>query len=327
PVIADAGRVQQRLNELLRLNEATWRQVLFTGQAQLAGTIFALRDNGGQLDEVHALLKGAAAVPGDIPAERLQAALDEELEDHFSRWDRDRNGPEGGRGITNPWKNKLGSQVEAWYAMERARAEHQRVLQYEQDLDTVNARIRELTEAMAADEAFLKEGRGLRQGLGRRGELEQKVQRLVTEERNLTDIATAWSAAPGVMQAKEAEMQRLEATLKELWLELEHARKRAAAADLRKGHQRLVAAKEALEAANRKLKETPAVDLDLLQDLEKLERTLGELHIKVEARRLAAELESDGARTVTVQRGAGEAETIELAPGQPWTGEAAGRLV
>ena len=42
---------------------------------------------------------------------------------------------------------------------------------------------------------------------------------------------------------------------------------------------------------------TPAVDLDLLQDLEKLERTLGELH-QVEARRLAAELESD-ARTVT----------------------------
>ena len=327
PVIADAGRVQQRLNELLRLNEATWRQVLFTGQAQLAGTISALRDNGGQLDEVHALLKGAAAVPGDIPAERLQAALDEELEDHFSRWDRDRNGPEGGRGITNPWKNKLGRQVEAWYTMERARAEHQRVLQYEQDLDAVNARIRELTEAMAADAAFVQEGKGLRQGLGRRGELEQKVQRLVADERNLTDIATAWPAAAGVMQAKEAEMQRLEATLKELGKELEHARKRAAAADLRKGHQRLVAAKEALEAANRKLAETPAVDLDLLQDLEKLERTLGELHIKVEARRLAAELESDGARTVTVQRGAGEAETIELAPGQPWTGEAAGRLV
>ena len=35
----------------------------------------------------------------------------------------------------------------------------------------------------------------------------------MTDERNLTDIAAAWSAAPGVIAAKEAGHKRLEATL------------------------------------------------------------------------------------------------------------------
>ena len=42
------------------------------------------------------------------------------------------NGPENGRGITNPWMNKIGPQLAAYYAMETIRKELIAVVVYEQ---------------------------------------------------------------------------------------------------------------------------------------------------------------------------------------------------
>lgn len=80
--LANSDAVQVELQRLLRLNVATWGEVLFTKQAQLARTVAQLAVNGGSLDDVHALMKGAAAIPGDIPAERLLNTLEERIADH-----------------------------------------------------------------------------------------------------------------------------------------------------------------------------------------------------------------------------------------------------
>ncbi len=120
--LADPATVQKQLQDLLRLNEATWKQILFTGQAQLANTVTMLQEEGSGLDDVHGLLAGAAAIPGDIAPEKLKEAISERIAEHFSRWDIGTNGPEGGRGIGNAWKNRLGPVVAAYYTQESLRA-------------------------------------------------------------------------------------------------------------------------------------------------------------------------------------------------------------
>lgn len=324
--IADPEKVQEKLNALLRLNEATWRQVLFTGQAQLAATVQELAANGAALDDVHTLLKGAAAIPGDIAPEKLSSALDERTEAHFSRWDVQTNGPEAGRGITNPWRNKLGPIVEAYYAKEALRAQHDNVVRYEHELDAVNARLGEGQEALKKDEAFIREGKGLRQGLSKRGALEEKVSRLTNEEKALMAIVAAWPGADNVIEAKDKEHTRHGNSLTRLETELADARKHAAAEALRQGHLRLTAAKVAWDEANQKLTNTRAVDLLALKKLKQLEQQIEALRIQIAAQKLAAKLEASGERTVTLQRGAEASESIVLGPSKPWEGEAAGRF-
>ncbi|MCO8123306.1 hypothetical protein NHH03_16270 [Stieleria sp. TO1_6] len=73
-------------------------------------------------------MAGAAAIPGDISAEKLDAAIEEKIDQHFGRWDVSANGPGKGRGIADPWSKGIGPLLLAHYAQETSRAEFDQVI-------------------------------------------------------------------------------------------------------------------------------------------------------------------------------------------------------
>jgi len=324
--MADHTSVQQRLRTLLRLNEATWKWVLFTGQAQLARTLEHLAKEAATLEDVHGLLQGAAAIPGDIPADRLRGVLDERITAHYSNWDRVVNAPRDGRGIANPWKIKVGPVLAAYYAKENIQVELERVVAHERSVDTVNERCASLAATFQKAEPFITEGRSLRNGLSSRIGLEEKVQRLTNTVQQLMAIVTAWPGATQVIAAKGEELERSATDLDKLQDELDIARKQAQAQHLRDGYRRITEARAAWQEASSKLAALPAVDPQALQELKNLEQRMAELQIQVEAQKLVARLECSGARMVTVQSGTDAPASIALSPGQPWQADAAGRF-
>jgi exonuclease SbcC len=326
PAVADADGVQEKLAELLRLNEATWRHVLFTNQAELAQTVDALRHGASSLDDVHGLLAGAAVIPGDIPADRLLGTVVQRVDSHFGRWDAQINGPTAGRGINNPWRNGAGPVLEAYYGQEGVRSVLEGVVRHEKELDAVHNRIRALSTRLANDAEFVKQGKLLRHGLSQRGMLEEKIARLSTEETNLMSIMTAWPGADQVIKAREDEQTRLGESLQRLDAEIGNARKHAAAVTLRKGHQRLTDAQVALEESQRRLAAVKAVPVESLQELRQVEQRITQQNIQIAAQKLAAKIESVDLRTVTMPRGSEALETIPFRAGEKWEGEAAGRI-
>ena len=78
--IAEPGKVQEQLLALVHRNEATWRHVLFVGQAQLARTMQDLKDQSKEIDDIQPLIAGSAAISGDISPDKLAAAIDERIE-------------------------------------------------------------------------------------------------------------------------------------------------------------------------------------------------------------------------------------------------------
>ncbi|MDA0766199.1 MAG: AAA family ATPase [Verrucomicrobia bacterium] len=324
--IADPGKVQQQLLTLLRRNEATWRQVLFVGQTQLAGTVEELQRGSEEMDDLQSLLTGAAAIPGDVAPEKLAAAVDARVEGHFSRWDVDTAGPERGRGIEHPWANKVGPQLAAYYAMEEVRRDLGRVRRHEEEVDAVNAKIKTLAEGMAADQDFVAEGRKLREGLARRGGLEERCQRLSAEVKVLKEVMAAWPGAEQVVKGKEGELERVRKSLAAIGEELNNAKKRAQAEKLRQEHRQLVKAKEELATAVAALKESKAADPGLLAELKRLEPEIEGLRIQIAAQKLSATMESGRAVSVTVERGTEGPESVALAPAELWEGQAEGKF-
>lgn len=322
--ISDANKVHDQLHAFLRRNEATWRHVLFTSQAQLAATMEQLRANAEKVDEVQSLLAGPAAIPGDIAADKLAAALESRINQHFGRWDISSNGPEKGRGIENPWANGVGPLLNAYYSMARIRRTLDDVIQHEQAVDDINAQIHRISGEMASDEEFIRTGRTLRDGLGKRSGLEERCQRLTGELRLLKEIMTAWPGAATVMQGKEAELTSLARDFESVEAELQNARKRGQAEQLRVAHERLSKAKEEWQRAVAHLAESKAVAPELLKELKQLEPEIERLRIQIAAQKLTAKIESATSGTVTVQRGTGEAETISLSPVTLWESQADG---
>ncbi|MEN9974880.1 MAG: hypothetical protein RLZZ282_886 [Verrucomicrobiota bacterium] len=322
--IADPPKVQDQLNRLLRRNEATWRHVLFTGQAQLAATVDQLRASSGKLDEVQTLLAGPAAIPGDIPPEKLAAALKDRVTQHFGRWNLGTHGPEGGRGIDKPWEKQVGQLLESFYAMENVRRKLDDVIRHEKTVDDVNAKIHRLDGELAVDEDFVRNGRGLRDGLGKRAGLQEKGQRLTGELGHLREIMIAWPGADLVMQAKETERVGVARDLDSLEDELKNARKRGQAEQLRVAHGLLVTARANWKTAAEHLAKSKVVDPGLLTELKRLEKEIDKLRIHIAAQKLTARLESTAAISVKVQRGTEESEVLTLSPSNAWENQADG---
>ncbi len=322
--IADPAKVQSQLHSLLRRNEATWRHVLFTGQAQLAATMEQLRASSGRIDEVQSLLAGAAAIPGDIPPDKLTAALEDRIAHHFGRWDIGSHGPERGRGIENPWANGKGPLLAAYYAMETVRREMNDVIRHEEAVDAINARIHRIAEDMGTDEDFVRTGRSLRDGLGKRAGLEERCQRLTGELRLLKEIMVSWPGAAQVIQAKETELTGVTKDLESTETELKNARKRGQAEQMKAAHGRLAEAKAHWQRAADHLAKSKAVPAELLTELKRLEKEIDRLRINIAAQKLTAKLESAAPLSLKIQRGTGEPELLSLSPSDAWENQADG---
>ncbi len=324
--IADPGKVQETLLSLLRRNEATWRHILFTSQAQLARTIDELKSGSHGLDDVQSLLAGAAAIPGDIAPEKLIAALDDRLEAHYSRWDTSTHGPEKGRGIDQPWANRIGPVLASYYAMEQVRRELGKVVNYENEVDDVNGRIQRLKQEMAADEGVVTQGRGLRDGLAKREGLEERCKRLSGELQALKEIMITWPGAAQMIQSREGDLERGKKDLATLEEELKNSRKRVQAAELRQAHAALEAARKDWESAAGALAKSKSVDTGLLAELKSLEPEITRTRIQIAAQKLSARLECSKPVTVTVGRGTHAPETLTLSPADAWSGDAEGKF-
>ena len=322
--IADPAKVQAQLATLLRRNEATWRHVLFTSQAQLADTFEKLRASSGKIDDVQSLLAGPAAIPGDIPPDRLTAALDARVTQHFGRWDIQSNGPQSGRGIENPWANGVGLLLASWYAMSKISRDLDQVIRHEQSVDDINAKILSLVGDMSSDDDFVRTGRTLRDGLGKRAGLDERCQRLTGELRLLKDIMTAWPGAAQVIQGKETELTGVIKDLESLEAELLNARKRSHAEQTRVAHGLLTKAKEEWQRAANQLCESKAVPPELLAEIGKLEKEIDRLRIQIAAQKLTAKLESAASLSLKIQRGTGDPETVTIAPSETWEDQADG---
>ena len=324
--IADPGGVQERLSQLLLRNEATWRHVLFVNQAQLNRTIQELQENSAEIDDIQPLITGASAIPGDIAADKLAAAVDSRIDAHFSRWDRTAGDPEKGRGIDNPWANKVGPLLSAYYLKESTRRELGEVLGYEKQVDKFNSQIREREKLIEADREFVATGRSLRDGLAKREGLEEKIKRLQGERNTLKKVLVDWPGADQVIRNKQQEVERGTQGIDALNLELASAKKRESAEQLRKSHAQLVKAREKWEPAGEKLKGSKQIPPDSLEELKSLGRAVEELRIQIAAQKLSAKLESRASMSITVARGSEAPEVIELIPGKPWESQAEGKL-
>ena len=322
--IADHTEVQAKLCTLLKRSEATWQHVLFTSQAQLTETMEQLRVNAGEVDEVQSLLAGPAAIPRDIPPEKLSAAVEARINQHFGRWDRASQRPEQGRGIDRRWQNGVGTLLTAWYAQETVRRALDNVIQYENDVDGVNTQIHHVAEEMSGDDEFVRNGRSIRDGLGQRLGLDERCQRLTSELRVLREIMTAWPGAAQVIEAKVSELNGVIANLESVETELRNARRRSQSEQLNRTHDLLTKARETWKVAANLLAQSKSVAPEQLTELKRLEREIDSSRIQIAAQKLMVKLESTASRSVTVQRGTGEQEVVSLSPSATWESQSEG---
>jgi exonuclease SbcC len=328
-LIADPATVQARLGEILEHGEATFRHVLFTGQAELEQTLAAIKRNADQLRDVRDLLHAAAGAAADVDEQHLRRLLEERIDKAFSRWDDRRGRPErqGGQEKVGGerWKRAVGEILAAWYAWQDLEAERHEVLAIESEMDRLGLDLSQIEDRIRDRDAFVNRFGGLRSGLSERGELEERIKRLTQDVATLQAVFHGWPVAQAGIDAWSRARPDLIGQLTDLRQELGIARTRLAGMATIQAFERVEQARKTLADALAEAAKEPPLSEPMLCEIQRLERSISDAENRLAAKTLAWRLDAELECTAVVVPGERPPETVRV-DRHGSTGTAQGRV-
>jgi DNA repair exonuclease SbcCD ATPase subunit len=329
--IADPAAVQKRLGEMLVHGEATFRHVLFTGQAELERTFITIREKekAGELRDIGDMLQAAVDSSADVDEMALRRKLAEKIKAFFDRWDdaNSRPEPQNGKekGLPDPWKREVGEILAAWYAWKKLLAERDRILNMERQLDTISTNVAALEDEIRTLSTFIDRYGDLRQGLADRELLEERITRLKQAVADMAAAFTAWPQAQAAIDAWKQLRPNVEKQLQTVKQERVAAQARANGAALLQSFAAIKDARSEWDKAVAVANAHPHPGEDILREIHRLEAAITTAENKLAARSLSWRIESEEPATVVVERGSEPAETIPIGP-EPASGRATARV-
>ncbi|MFW5814600.1 MAG: AAA family ATPase [Spirochaetota bacterium] len=305
-----------RLAEALPVRSGTFATVFLVDQAQLDATLRLIDRDVESRDEIAALLRRTRSETGGVSVEAFRRALEDRMNDLLGRWDRERERPEGGRGIDRPWERGVGEVLAAWYGVQRARIELEETRLAEEALEEATEALDEHAERLRACEHFLELHREASESLGARAQLEQEIASVSDQVADLRlavrrwpvveqDLARASEAAARAGQEAQAASGRLERAAEQ--------RERSARRSLWRRVQE--AAREADEARSRR-DAIAAVDEAALKALRDVDRERATLEAKLSVGELRARIVAKDAVSLRATSDDDEPRSIEVPPGE-----------
>ncbi len=319
--ITDDEAVREKLEQILPVSPGTFWWVLMTGQAELSSTREAVTKGSTAASEFSDVLRAAVLDTGGVSADGFRELLLKRIEESDSRWDARARGPESGRGIANPWGNKVGVILKAWYAMEGLRSDRDAAEAFEREMDALNARLRAASEEASRVEVFVSTSRKAAEDAQERRLAEEKLKAVRAGMDALRKANGDWPVA----EARRTELVRGAAGLRETLKALEKERADALKAErsrkLRESLGRASRLKARWEEAGKRLTAAGSISPDALDAIRKAAHTLELLAGSDEGKGITVTVKARSAVSLGVQEGAGPEEKTDLAAGKKKTWE------
>ncbi len=299
--------VEKELSGLLHVGEGTYNYVLITYQTHLAGTVDELRKN--PLDSTVALaslLQRSIFESDGISIERLRMLVRQRENEYFSRWDRERSGPEEGRDFDKPWINKVGRILKCYYDWRGTEHAYREAFVYEKAIDEFAARTKALKQEAETAAAYLNTHARFVADARRRSELETRMQKLKEEIPRLRDIQQQWPRSEEQMKRLHDEVVSLREQYKELLAEQRQTEEYLNQQTLRETYARAQREHERLLEEEGRLSALRNIRGPDVKGLREVETAIRNLQIKVESQKLALQVEAKKSFEARLKTSAGD---------------------
>ncbi|MFW6247862.1 MAG: AAA family ATPase [bacterium] len=315
-----------RLRTLLPVTPGTFQTIFLVDQSQLDATLDRIGGDAESRDEIAAMLRRTKEETGGVSIEAFQRVLDDRSRALFGRWDRDRNRPEGGRGIENEWQRDVGELLRAYYDLERAKAELDQTLRAEQALEAANAALEDAAGRLRTAEEFVRRHAEAYETLRRSAELDREISSQSTLLADLRRDGRRWAVVDEEARTARDELVGAERAAEQANAALARVDEVRAAAERRALYDRARAAEKEVVEVRARLAQIAPVDPDALAELREVEREHAELRAKLSVGTLRARLSARAATSVTAASDDDDAREIDLGPMGDETLEAHRRL-
>jgi uncharacterized protein YhaN len=325
--LSDPGVVGLKLAEMLGQSEATYNYVLTTAHTELEQTITQLEKNKEVLRDVRDLLRATSGTAGDVDVQKLLDALSKRIEVCFSRWDDQRELPEKHevRGFDDPWKQKVGEILDAWYQWQYVRIERDEIVELERKIDTQTAILTMLDAKDSKDRSLIATYGVQRSPLLERQALEEKNARLDPKVAELKRVSEAWPGSQATIEKWKTDKPRLDQRTRQLEDEKTYAWKRETQASLPTNYQNLVRAKGEYENAVEVLGKLACPDPAVMKEIDNLAINIVRWEAQISAQSLAWQVAVSEPKTLSIAGGMDPA-TLLTVSSDGARGSAAGRI-
>lgn len=221
-VIHDEDTIRSILADALAYGKGVYDELVFASQRRPQTILRGLLsgDPSANVKELAAAVSKEVMEIGGIDVDKMEDKLRETVRSYEGRWDFAVGKPEDGnkRGIKNPWKNGVGSILEAYYKKEEITAKKEAAEEAERKVDCINADIRaaklELESFTSRRERFAK----VRRLLSEQNSNKELLDKEEAELRTMQNVLSDWpTQSAQISNAKKLQKQLQQALVKELY--------------------------------------------------------------------------------------------------------------
>ncbi|MBC8394351.1 MAG: AAA family ATPase [Deltaproteobacteria bacterium] len=326
-IISDESTMAEYLGACLSASEGTYRAVLMTKQTGLAGTLEALkREHTETVKSLGDILKTAVLETDGVSIETFRDQLEAQLNKYYSRWDPDKNRPEGGRGIENSWKKQVGQILQAYYDKESVRVAFEKACQVEEAIDRANQNIAETKRERDEIDQYVATNKKAADDAQERKILLAQIENVAKNLVEYKKVNRDWPVREKTLQdlnSKLPEKEKEVEALKQKKIQAEQAEKNRKNVEKYKA---VSARKKQVEDAEKNLKSAQVLTDEDLNAIDGAFKQLSLLKTELEAGRLSVIFEAKKPVTVSVTKDLEEPRKESLKPGESKSFEAGGRL-
>jgi len=312
------SEVSELINQFLPAKEGTIRNILLTWQSELSRTMNVLDAEGrGIRSDLGTILRSSIMETDGISVDILKENLDREYEEYFQHWDIEREEPENGRGINNPYKREVGKILGAYYEKEKIIKSYVEANEIEKEIDELNKVIQEKEAEQIRIREELTEYEPIKSQVLERKQVESDIIIIKHKTKELVEINKIWPIQDNwLSKSAYSKIKEYEGKKKKLEQEMKDARQYLGNKELRKRFEKVQRLHKQIEKANNKLAKITRITREDIENLQMKKHKIKEIESAIMASKLKLSLVSNLKQDFSTRDATGQKEEHSLKKGE-----------
>jgi len=323
------GEISRQIDKFLPAREGTVKNILLTWQSALDNTMNILQDENVNIrPDLGAILRASVMETDGVSVEKLRIRLDREYEDYFQHWDIEKEAPENGRGINNPYKKGVGKTLKAYYEKEGIEKDYNETCNVEIEIDEINKKIQDEESKQNKIKNELNQYKGIKSQIQKRQQIDNDLRTIDHETEEIKKISKEWPIKENWL-LKEAEplVKKIEGEKDKIVKEEIDARQNQENKEFRKWFKDLQQLHKKLEDAKNIFSKAKEITEEDIEELKKKKQEIKDIENIIMASKLKISLLSKTQQDFILKDASEEKKTFSLKQGDKIEKAFQGKLI
>lgn len=308
-IFKDEKEINNELLNLLGYGESTYSNIVFAKQEDLKSALSKILKNRDVTDEVSDILRRTMMELDGVSLDKLEKDIEEEIDNLYKRWDREKNYPQNNRGVHNQYVQGLGEIVKSYYKKEELSLQLEEIQKNEKEFEEVCEKIKKLERDITPLEEKKKELEAVEDDINDRAVVEVKVSSLEESMEDLLDANKNWPMIENSLDEYHKKIDELKGEKEECQEEKTNIEKNRKKEKLEAKLNKLQENSKKLEEVKKKKESIPEINEESIDKLRELENEINTVKASMEAGKILGKLKSSS-QPVYITRNLGDAKEL-----------------